>query len=259
MLILAIGICGLLAGFLGALVGLGGGVIIVPILVLIFDVPIKSAVAISLISVCATSIGGASRYLNSGKADFRLGLFLETATVAGAICGGMVALLVRQSILAVMFSILLFYTAISMILNKEDRKDSNAEYRHAEPVGVIRYIVLALSFAGGILSSLLGVGGGIVKVPILNLILKLPIKVSAATSTYMIGITTAAGSIVYLINGTIDYQVAAPLILGTYLGSGIGAMMTTRIHSSIIKYIFVIILLYSAATISLKHFGISLL
>ncbi len=251
--------CGFLAGFLGALVGIGGGVMIVPILVLIFDVPIKSAVAISLISVCATSIGGASRYLNSGTADFRLGLFLETTTVAGAICGGMIALLVRQSILAVMFSILLFYTAITMILNKENGKDSNMEYRHTEPVGMIKYIVLALSFVGGILSSLLGVGGGIIKVPIMNLILKLPIKVSAATSTYMIGITTAAGSIVYLIRGMVDYQIAAPLILGTYLGSGIGARMTTRIHSSIIKYIFVIIILYTAATISLKHFGITLL
>lgn len=251
--------CGLVSGFLGALIGIGGGVIIVPILVLIFDVPIKSAIAISLISVCATSIGGASRYLNSGKADFRLGLFLETTTVAGAICGGMIALLVRQSILAVMFSILLFYTAITMILNKENGKDSNMEYKHTEPVGMIKYIVLALSFVGGNLSSLLGVGGGIVKVPIMNLILKLPIKVSAATSTYMIGITTAAGSIVYLIKGMVDYQVAAPLILGTYLGSGMGAKITTRIHSTVIKYLFIVILLYSAVTIALKHFGISLI
>ncbi|NLI14709.1 MAG: sulfite exporter TauE/SafE family protein [candidate division Zixibacteria bacterium] len=259
MLMLLIAICGFSAGMLGSLIGIGGGIIIVPILVLIFNLPIKSAVAISLISVCATSIGGASRYLVSGQTDFRLGLFLETTTVAGAICGGLIAILVNQSIIAIMFSILLFYTAIAMIKKKENVDDFNSEDTRAESGGLIKYIVLTLSFAGGILSSLLGVGGGIIKVPIMNLILKLPIKVSAATSTYMIGSTTAAGSIVYLIKGVIDYQVAAPLILGTYLGSGIGAKLSGRIYSNAIKYIFIIVLLYSAVTIALKHFGINLL
>lgn len=255
MLILEIVICGLLAGFFGSLVGIGGGVIIVPILTLIFNIPIKSAIAISLISVCATSIGGASRYLVTGKTDFRMALLLETTTVAGAICGGMVALLVKQSVVAVMFSILLFYTAITMMLKGESPNNSDIEYKHSEPVGIIKLVVLALSFVGGVISSLLGVGGGIVKVPIMNLILKLPIKISAATSTYMIGITTAAGSLVYIIKGTVDYQVAAPLILGTFFGSSIGAKLSASIHSTIIKYIFIAVILYSAVTITIKHLG----
>jgi uncharacterized protein len=259
MLIFAIGICGLVAGLFGALVGLGGGVIIIPILTLIFDVPIKSAVAISLISVCATSIGGAARYLAAGKSDFRLGLFMETTTVAGAICGGMVALLVNQSLIAIMFSLLLFYTSITMILKKENKGNSEIDYRHSDPVGTVKYVVLVLSFVGGIISSFLGVGGGVIKVPIMNLILKIPIKISAATSTYMIGITTAAGSLVYLIKGMVDYQMAAPLILGTYLGSSVGAKLSARINSTVIKYIFVSVLLYSAVTITLRHLGIKFL
>jgi uncharacterized protein len=253
MLLMAIFICGLLAGLFGAIVGLGGGVVIIPILTLIFNVPIKSAVAISLISVCATSIGGAARYLAAGKADFRLGLFMETTTVAGAIGGGMIALLVKPSVVAILFSLLLFYTGISMFLKKEEKHNLATDYEHNEPVGAIKYVVLALSFVGGVISSFLGVGGGVIKVPIMNLILKIPIKISAATSTYMIGITTAAGSLVYLVKGMVDYQMAAPLILGTYLGSSAGARLSTKIDAKIIKYALVIVIIYSAITISMKH------
>jgi hypothetical protein len=256
MLILAIFACGLLAGLFGALVGLGGGVIIIPILTLIFNIPIKSAVAISLISVCATSVGGAARYLAAGKADFRLGLFMETTTVAGAICGGMIAVLAKPLIVAVTFSLLLFYTGIAMLLKKDIEENQTGEYHHEEPKGLIKYTVLGLSFIGGIISSFLGVGGGVIKVPIMNLILKIPIKISAATSTYMIGITTAAGSLVYLAKGMVDYQMAAPLILGTYLGSTAGARLSAKTDSKIIRYILVIVILYSAINISLKYLGI---
>jgi uncharacterized protein len=253
MLLLAIFICGLLAGLFGAIVGLGGGVVIIPILTLVFDVPIKSAVAISLIAVCATSIGGAARYLAAGKTDIRLGLFMETTTVAGALVGGMAALLVEPSVVAILFSLLLIYTGITMLLKKEEIRNADAAYQHIEPAGVIRYAVLFLSFIGGIISSFLGVGGGVIKVPIMNMILKIPIKVSAATSTYMIGITTAAGSLVYLVKGMVDYKMAAPLILGTYLGSSAGARLSARIDAKIIKYILVIVIIYTAITIGKKY------
>jgi len=213
-------------------------------------------VAISLISVCATSIGGAARYLSSGKVDYRLALFLETTTVAGALCGGLVALVVKPQIIALIFSLMLFYTGITMLFNKEKAENQTGDYNHDEPKSPAKYTILGLSFIGGIISSMLGVGGGIIKVPIMNLILKIPLKIAAATSTYMIGITTAAGSIVYLVKGMVDYQLAAPLILGTYTGSNLGARLAAETRSKVIKYILIIVIFYSAANIALKYLGI---
>jgi uncharacterized membrane protein YfcA len=256
---LAIFLCGSLAGLFGSLVGLGGGIIIVPILTLIFDVPIKYAVATSLISVCATSIGGAAKYLKRGTADFRLGLFLETTTVAGALTGGFLAVAVKSQVIGITFSLMLFYTSIMMLLKREKPIKSDNELQPVEPASLAKYFALGISFVGGMFSSFLGVGGGIIKVPVMNLILKMPMNLAAATSTYMIGITTAAGSIVYLVKGMVDYEIAAPLILGTYLGSSFGAIISNKTKSNLIKYLFVAVVIYSAFSIGLKELGLKLL
>ena len=251
--------CGLFAGLLGSIVGLGGGIVIVPLLTLVFGVPIKNAIATSLISVCATSIGGATRYLRAGTADLRLGLFLETATVVGALGGGTLALAVKPQIIGITFALMLFYTGFAMLF-KSERQSTRQGIAHAgQGKSSTNIIVLALSFVGGLISSFLGVGGGVVKVPIMNLVLNLPLKVATATSTYMIGITTAAGSLIYLVNGMIDYHIAAPLILGTYAGASLGAHIAAKADSRIIRYILVAIMIYVAINIGLKQIGIRLL
>jgi uncharacterized protein len=258
MSILAIFLCGALAGLFGALVGLGGGIIIVPVLTLIFNVPIKYAVATSLISVCATSIGGAAKYLKQGKADFRLGLFLETTTVAGALIGGFLAVALKSQVIGITFSLMLLYTSAMMIIKKDQPSKADCDLRHIEPAAPGKYYALGLSFIGGIFSSFLGVGGGVIKVPVLNLILKMPIALAAATSTYMIGITTAAGSIVYLVKGMVDYKIVAPLILGTYIGSSLGATVAGKTKSRVIKFLFIAVAIYSAFSIGLKELGVKL-
>jgi uncharacterized membrane protein YfcA len=267
MVILAIFISGLVAGFFGSLVGLGGGVIMVPLLNLIFGLPIKTAVATSLVAICATSIGGTARYLKSNLVDYRMGLFLETTTIVGAIAGGLVALVIKPQILSVAFAIILIYTSVNM-LTKLKRKESPITAGLAQSVSTARkYIALALSGIAGMVSAMLGVGGGVVKVPIIHLILGYPIKNSTATSTFMIGLTAAAGSLVYFIAQTrgsvdyvlIDYHAVAPLVIGTLAGSTIGATVAGKLNARAIKIVFIVALLYAGLRIGLRGLGIELL
>jgi uncharacterized protein len=267
MEIIAVFASGLLAGFFGALVGLGGGVIMVPLLNLVFGLPIKMAVATSLCAVCATSIGGTARYLSKGLADLRMGLFLETTTIIGAISGGVIAIAIKPQIVSVAFAAILIYTSINMTA-KIRRKDSAAADSGTTFISnVRRYVALGLSTLAGMVSAMLGVGGGVVQVPILHLILRYPIKKAVATSTYMIGITAASGTLVYFLaqlRGTVDhvlinYHYVAPLIVGTLSGSTLGAVVAGKLNANIIKVIFIIALLYAGLRIGLKALGIAFL
>jgi len=259
-------ICGMGAGFFGAMVGLGGGVIMVPVLHLIFDLPIKTAVATSLCAVCATSIGGAARYLNKGMVDFRLGLFLETTTIVGAIAGGVLAIAIKPQLVSIAFAAVLLYTSANMIIKIRKPEGIISNDHRQRITSARKYTALGLSTLAGMVSALLGVGGGVVQVPILNLVLRYPIKAAVATSTYMIGITAAAGSLVYFLSqvrGTvdyplIDYQAIGPLILGTLAGSSMGAATADKLRSRVIKIIFVIALVYAGLRIGLKGLGVEL-
>jgi len=267
MTTLFIFLSGLGAGFFGVLVGLGGGVIIVPLLTLVFGLPIKTAVATSLCSICATSIGGTARYLNKGLVDYRTGLFLETTSIIGAIGGGILALIIKPEIVSATFAVILIYTSINMLI-KIGRKEPEAVPGFTPVVSTVRkYVALGLSVIGGMASSMLGVGGGVVKVPILNIVLRLPIKTAVATSTFMLGITASSGALVYYIaqmRGTVDYvlidfQTAAPLILGTLAGSSIGAMAAGKMNAKVIKTVLIIALFYAGLRIGLQAIGIKLL
>lgn len=259
MEIVVILFCGLGAGFFGSLVGLGGGVIMVPVLNIVFGLPIKAAVATSLCAVCATSIGGAAKYLNRGIADFRLGLFLETTTVVGAVSGGLLAIVVKPQIISIMFALVLFYAAVGMALKKRDAGDNQDDINYKKPSLNRKLSALGLSSVVGMVSSFLGVGGGVVQVPILHLILKLPIKAATATSTYMIGITASAGSLVYFFKGIIDYKFVGPLIVGTLIGSTCGATLAGELRSTTIKVLFIMAIIYAGLQVGLKGLGIKIL
>jgi len=258
MEILLIFLSGAVAGIFGALVGLGGGVIMVPLLNLAFHIPIKIAVATSLCAVCATSIGGAARYLGRDLVQIRLGLFLETTTIVGAIAGGLLAIAIKPTIVSGAFALVLLYTSTMMILHFKQDYAAGEASNPDEITALRQYGALGLSSLAGMVSAFLGVGGGVVQVPILHMILKFPLKVATATSTFMIGITAAAGSVIYYFKDMIDYRAAAPLIVGTLAGSHLGARLAGKADSRLIKLIFIIALLYAAVQIGLKGLGLEL-
>ena len=252
-------LCGLGAGFFGTLVGLGGGIIMVPVLNLVFGFPIKTAVATSLCAVCATSIGGAAKYLTRGVADFRMGLFLETTTVIGAVSGCLLAIIVKPQVISIIFALVLFYAAVSIALKKQDAEGNQDNINYNKPTLKRKLSALGLSSVVGMVSSFLGIGGGVVQVPILHLILKLPIKVATATSTYMIGITASAGSLVYFFKGIIDYKFVGPLIIGTLIGSTYGATVAGKLKSTTIKLLFIVVIVYAGLQVGLKGLGVKIL
>lgn len=266
MEIIIIFVSGLIAGFFGALVGLGGGVIMVPILNLVFGLPIKTAVATSLCAVCATSIGGAARYLNKSLVDLRMGLFLETTTVIGAIAGGVIAIALNPQILSVAFAIVLVYTSMNMLAKIRKPEPVSANVNLATLTPARKYSALSFSTIAGMVSAMLGVGGGVVQVPVLHLILRYPIKAAVATSTYMIGITAASGSLVYFIaqirgavdSNLINYHYVGPLIIGTLSGSTLGTVAAGRLKATVIKVIFITALLYAGLKIGYEAFGVKL-
>lgn len=256
---------GLVAGAFGALLGLGGGILIVPILTLGFDMPLTAAVGTSLICVIATSTGGAAVNVRAGRADVRLGILLGAGTVVGALTGGVVAGLLPERIIAALFAALLCYTSYSMgrgvlrrpaeTTGEEARPpaplDANGEDRHHRRLPV----ALGGSFLAGNVSGLLGVGGGLVIVPLIHLVMGAPMRVAVATSNFMIGITAAAGAYAYLFRGDVDANVAAPVVLGVAAGSALGARWSGRIRQGWLVALFVVVMLYVAFQMAMKALG----
>ncbi len=260
----------LLAGFIGALTGLGGGIIVTPVLILLFHVNIHYAMGASLISVIATSSGTAITYLKEGYANIRIGLFLETAAVIGAILGALLIGLISKSSLAMIFSIVLIISAY-LTLN---RKDEDNLYTSSHPVAVklkldgeyphqrkqIHYYVQNTTIAwfimliAGALSGLLGIGSGTLKVLAMDQALRLPYKVSTTTSNFMIGITATASVGIYLLNGYIQPQITFPVMMGVLSGAFIGAMILPHLHTRSLRIIFSIALCFIAVEMFYKSF-----
>ena len=240
---------GFLAGFVGSLFGLGGGIILVPALTLIFGMPMTEAVGTSLLGVVAVSTAAAIDFLKSGRADLELGLTLETPTALGALSGGLLAAVIATRSLYMLFGIVLLYAAFNMIRPRNRLSESEESiYPRNKGFG------LGLSFAAGNVSGLLGVGGGVMKVPLLNLVMGVPLKIATATSSYMIGITAATASIIYLVRGDVDLYKAAVIILGIFFGSRLGASISYRINVLTLRLLFVAILLYTAYRMILRGF-----
>ena len=261
---------GALTGILGALLGTGGGVLLIPVLLLGFGLPMHNAVATSIISVVATSTAVASVNVERGTANMRLGMVLEIATALGALAGGLTAHLLSASTLEIIFAIALLPTAILMwrgvtenASSAESTLDSRAGVldlppetsplagRYFDPqlgreiVYRVRRIWagLGISFLAGNLSGLLGIGGGVFKVPALHLACGVPIKAAAATSNFMIGVTATTSAFLYFGHGEVWPALTAAVILGVLAGSAVGSVVSPRLKGAVLTRLFAVVLL----------------
>jgi uncharacterized protein len=259
-----------LAGLLGALTGLGGGVVIVPALALIFHVDMRYAIGASLISVIATSSGAAASYVREGYSNVRIGMFLEVATTLGALGGAYLATIISTHAIGIIFGITLLYSAWSGFRNNQDKilqthnalaEKLNLRGDYPTDKGPQAYVAqnvpagFGIMAIAGILSGLLGIGSGAVKVLAMDHAMKLPFKVSTTTSNFMIGVTAAASAGVYLGRGYIAPGLAAPVMLGVLAGSLIGARLLVRMRVPVLRVIFAVVIvalgvemIYSGAT-----------
>jgi uncharacterized membrane protein YfcA len=245
-------ILGFFAGVLGALTGIGGGVLLTPILALYFGVPIRQAVGTSLVAVITTSAASSSIHLQRHTTDIRLGMTLELATAFGAAVTAYLVGYFNRNALEGLFAAFLLYSSIT-ILAKRGKVQLQDESSPALEPGVIppyepqRYpLGLAASLVAGALSGLLGIGGGPIKVPVMYIFMNVPLMVATATSNFMIGVTAAASAMVYYRRGDILVEYAAPLAVGVFLGSLLGARQAPRVHTKVVVYLLVGVMFYLA-------------
>jgi uncharacterized membrane protein YfcA len=264
------------AGLFGSLLGLGGGILIVPLLTLAFGLPLLTAVGISLIGVIVTSGAAAGVFLERRVANLRLGMTLELFTACGAMVGGLAAFLLPERLLESLFAALLVYVAFTMARRRETAEPipnpevvpevrlEGAGSRSLDPAADSRtrafleqlsgpgYRVRRLGFGvigsvfAGVTSALLGIGGGLIKVPVMHVIMGVPLRVATATSNLMIGITASASAIIYLLRGGIDPYAAAPTAIGVFIGASVGSRIASRIDLRLLRGLFVAILLYTS-------------
>lgn len=248
----------LTVGVLGSMLGIGGGVLLIPLLTGLFDVPIKTAIGASIVSVIATSSAAGAVYVGHGLSHTRLAMILEIATTLGAMTGGITAVVLSPNLLEGIFAAVLVYVVYSMRRlpreEAETRPTGLLDTRYIDPSSgqVITYGIRRLrtgmvaSFVAGNISGLLGIGGGIIKVPIMSLVMGMPVRAAIATSNFMIGVTAATSAVIYYQNGFIDPTIVIPTALGVLLGAQIGARIGGRVRSHRLKQIFQGILLIFA-------------
>ena len=248
----------LVAGVVGALTGLGGGIVIVPMLTLLFQVDMRYAIGAALVSVIATSSGAAAAYVREGYSNIRVGMFLEVATTAGALAGAALAAVVPTSALAVVFGLFLLYSAIVTLRARHEtpavlapdptatRLSMNSTYPVAQ--GRAAYYpqrvwgTWALMAVAGVLSGLLGIGSGALKVLAMDRIMRLPFKVSTTTSNFMIGVTAAASAGVYLSRGYIDPGLAVPVMLGVLAGAFVGSRLLVTAQTRTLRVLLAMVI-----------------
>jgi uncharacterized membrane protein YfcA len=257
-----------LAGVVGALTGLGGGVIIIPVLVLLFKVDIHYAMGASLISIIATSSGSSIAYLKQGYMNLKIGIFLECGAVLGAIIGAFLVAFVPTSIIAIVLGVVLIFSAIFSIKKKESVHEGIRSHSWAISLQMagdyptkeglkpypVQHVPLGLSLLAiaGLMSGLLGIGAGALKVLAMDKAMGLPYKVSTTTSNFIIGITATASSGIYLARGYIEPTIAFPVLLGVVLGGFSGAKIFTKLQSKTLRLIFAAVILIVAAELIYK-------
>jgi uncharacterized membrane protein YfcA len=283
--LLALVAVGIGAGFFGALVGIGGGVILVPALAIVFDVDLKVAIATSLVGVVATSTAAGSVYVGRGLANMRIAMTLETMTTIGGIVGGVLAVHVSQRYLSILFSAMMLLTAVLMLRAKHDPKRSleahvdrpgHGELRQGweergrlagayfdEVLGtMVHYEAVRLwlggviAFVAGWLSGMLGVGGGFLKVPAMNIVMRVPLRVAAATSNVMVGVTAIASLFVYFEHGYVHPTLVAPITLGVVAGSLVGTTAAAKVSPMALRYALAVLLVVVAVQMGLRAGGL---
>jgi uncharacterized protein len=270
---------GIAAGAFGSLLGLGGGLLIVPLLTFGFGLPLREAVGVSLVSVIVTSSASAGVYLERRQANLRLGMVLELFTGVGAVVGGAIAFLVDERLLAGLFTIILGYTAVSMWRGARPKArpplgdetspavgdamladeidgvpdddartvDADAGALGLSRAGAARLPLASVASVGaGVASALLGIGGGLVKVPVMHLVLGVPLRVATATSNLMVGITASTSAIVYLLRGGIDAYATGPTAVGVFIGASLGSRFGHRVDVRYLRLLFVAVMLWTA-------------
>lgn len=261
------------AGALGSLLGLGGGAIIVPLLTLVFGVNIRVAIGAAIVSVIATSSGAAIAYVKDHLSNVRIGMFLEMGTVTGAISGALLTTVLPDKVLFVLFGLLLGYSAYSMVKKRKElhgiikavKRDKIAQKLNLS--GIYKDEIektstyyeahrslagLGLMYLAGCLSALLGIGSGALKVPAMDLIMGLPIKVSTSTSNFMIGVTAAASAGIYFLRGYVNPILSAPVAIGILIGALIGTRLLGKITANRLRILFVVVLAFIAIEMLLK-------
>jgi uncharacterized membrane protein YfcA len=265
----------ILAGFLGSLLGLGGGIIVTPVLTLLFGFDIRYAIGASIVSVIATSSGAAIAYIKDRITNVRIGMFLEIGTTLGAITGAYLSGIINSQYLYIIFGLLLLYSAAMMLKKSKvelpqnvknhplaEKLALNGEYYDKVLSQQVAYNVdgvyggLGMMYVAGVISGLLGIGSGIFKVTAMDLFMKLPLKVSSATSNFMIGVTAAASAGVYFLRGDIDPKIAAPVALGVLLGATVGTRVMQRLKSKTIRLIFIPVLAIVSIQMIVKGVGL---
>jgi uncharacterized protein len=276
------------AGFFGALLGIGGGLFLVPLLVLVLHLPMKTAVAASLVAVIATSNAGGSKYVDQRITNIRLAMFLEIFTTLGAVAGSVLALYLQDWIMLMGFAALMINMAWNAFATRQldDQRISAGSFTATEQDAICRrlnlrgqyydqkaqrdvaYVVTGarigaiISFLAGIASGLLGIGGGVLKVSAMNRHMNIPMKVAVATSKLMIGITAAVGSLLFYVAGVIHFLLVGPIAIGTTVGATLGTMVMNKLSSAALKRTLTVIMLYMAYSMIAKalrmRFGIVL-
>ncbi|MDB5154696.1 MAG: permease [Mucilaginibacter sp.] len=242
-----------LAGLIGSLTGLGGGVVVIPLLTLVFHVDIRYAIGAALLASIANSSGAASAYIKEGITNIRLGMFLEIATTIGAVFGAVIAVYTPTNTIAILFGVILLFSA-SMAIRKKNQEalitGSNASLKlklnstYPTKDGEVTYQLknvgagFSIMTLAGVLSGLLGIGSGALKVLAMDSTMHIPFKVSTTTSNFMIGVTAAASAVVYLQRGYMDAGIAFPVVLGVLAGAFTGSKLLTRLDPKVLKYIF---------------------
>lgn len=270
IILIALVAVGLGAGVLGALFGLGGGIVFVPVLMLVFGLAPTEAVAVSLIGIIAGSVGASTIFVNKGLSNVRLGLLLEITTATGAIIGAIVATYLEEWILMVLFACIVYVSGYRMLKSPEkvippsESSNGRFSFRYEDEAAdeSVDYEVqnigggMALCTAAGMISSMTGVGGGMVKVPLMNLYMHVPMKAASATSSYMIGITAFSGAITYFLGGQVLLEYAAGIAIGAFLGSLAGTSLARRINAKHLRKYFSIVVFILATLVLLQAVGV---
>jgi uncharacterized protein len=234
---------------LGGVLGMASGIFIVPVLTMFGRIDMHTAIGASLVSVIACSCASAAPFLK-GLTNIRLAILLETATTSGALCGVFLAGWIPTQYLFLLFALILLLSAQQMLARRKGRDDLSSVQRL--PLG------MTLMYGAGLLSALLGIGSGVLKIPAMDTALRLPIKVSSATSNFMIGVTAAASAAAYFARGEIVTSVAAPVALGSVVGAALGARILINVPAQRLRLMFIVILVILAAQMLLAAFGINL-
>ena len=259
------------AGVLGSLLGLGGGIIVIPALTLLFKIDIRYAIGASIVSVIATSSGAAAAYVRERMTNLRVAMVLELATTTGALSGAYLAGLINHRWLFIIFGIVMGYSALMMFRKRRQIDDNivipapwadalrlhSSYFDHSVGQEIVYRVArtrvgLGLMYIAGLVSGLLGIGSGALKVPAMDLAMRLPIKVSTATSNFMIGVTAAASAGVYFVRGDLNPFIAAPVAAGVLIGAILGSRLLGRMQSSTIRVVFMIVLLWVSLQMLVK-------